>query len=611
VISGFLITSIICKDIERDQFSIREFYVRRARRILPALTAVLIVSGVFAVLCLLPGQFRDFLKSALSSLVFASNIYFWQTINYFSPSAEETPLLHLWSLGVEEQYYILFPLLLAAVARFKKSALVPILVALIVLSLGFAEIERRIDPAANFYLLPSRAWELLVGALLSRMPLEAWQQRPFGMRTASALSLLGLVLIISSVLLFTGATPSPSVFAIAPVAGAALVIGCANSRNICGKLLALWPLRWAGLVSYSAYLWHQPIIAYVRLQSIFEPGPWIKPVEVVATFLLAYLSWRYIEQRFRRSKPARAPLTAYAVTLAGMAGVAAALLVAVQFTPSFLPTYTRGVQVAGQEVVTYADEGVRLSNCIGKLQAGLHIKTCHIGVLGKPDDLVLWGDSYAAALSNGLDRAARARGLSGTAYFQAGCPPIVGLRRRSEPACTTQTHRLILDQILKDAGHPVVLLYGNIAAADHDSGIEIWGRATSPSEAVGSLTDTRNQLNAAGKQFAIVEQGPRFDQPIADYYLHDRLRARSDELSIPIVDRVFQEKTLFRYAQTANIYIKTTDFFCKPASCAARDSSGRIMFRDNDHLTDFYSEKFADFVLDRLPAKKQWTRRPA
>jgi peptidoglycan/LPS O-acetylase OafA/YrhL len=296
VISGYLITSILLRDLEEGQFSIVRFYERRVKRILPALFFVILCCLPIAWFLMLPDELQSFGQSLMAVSTFTSNIYFWRTTNYFKPSAEYLPLIHTWSLGVEEQFYVFFPLVLSLFWRIGKRNLGLLLGAAVVASFLLSEWGWRHAPLGNFFNLPTRAWELLAGSLLCFYPtsVASLSGRP---QVKGVLASAGLILIVYSVFFLNHDTPFPSVYALYPVLGAMLIIGFSGRDNFAGKLLASRPLVGVGLVSYSAYLWHQPLVAFARLRMGLT-----LLTALLACFLsivLAYVSWRFVETPFR------------------------------------------------------------------------------------------------------------------------------------------------------------------------------------------------------------------------------------------------------------------------------------------------------------------------
>ena len=311
VISGYLITVIILEELAAGRFTVAGFYERRARRILPALFFVLLACLPLAWWLLLPTELVDFGKSVSAVAVFASNILFWLQTDYFAATAEQIPLLHTWSLAVEEQYYLMFPLFMLAAWGLGKRWLAGLIALVALLSLGWSEWLWRNSVEANFYLIPSRAWELMVGALAA-FYLQKNQAAQGVM--AQAASVLGLVLLGYAVFFFDDGIPFPSVYALVPTLGAVLLILFATSATWVGKLLASPPLVWVGLISYSAYLWHQPLFVFARLQALEEPSVSFMAGLCVMTLVLAWFSWRFVEKPFRdRSRFTRTQIFSGAV----------------------------------------------------------------------------------------------------------------------------------------------------------------------------------------------------------------------------------------------------------------------------------------------------------
>jgi peptidoglycan/LPS O-acetylase OafA/YrhL len=315
VISGYLITSLLIEDLEHGRFSLAQFYERRARRILPALFFMMLCCLPFAWAWMVPSELKNFAQALVAVSLFASNILFWRNTDYFAPSAEENPLLHTWSLAVEEQFYIFFPLLLMALWRFGRRRVLAIVLLLSLASLAVAEWGWRRYPEATFYLIVTRAWELGAGAICAFL----LRGRPVA-RGHALLSGLGLGLIVASVVVYDSATPFPSLYALAPVGGTMLIVLFAGPDTPVGRLLSLRVFRGIGLISYSAYLWHQPLFAFARIRSIDHPDPWVMLGLAALSLGLGWLSWRFVEQPFRRGpRPALPSRTAvFAASAAAM-----------------------------------------------------------------------------------------------------------------------------------------------------------------------------------------------------------------------------------------------------------------------------------------------------
>ncbi len=299
VISGYLITTIILAEHDGGRFSLVRFYERRARRILPALFVVMAVCIPVAWLLLLPADLRSFGRSIAAVSVFLSNVLFWRDSGYFDTEAGLKPMLHTWSLGVEEQFYLLFPLLVIVVWRFGKRWLGAIILVIAMASLTEAQRGVTTHPGATFMLLPGRGWELLIGSLLALVGSRGSWRTPSIDNAGSA---LGLLMVAYSVFAFDHTTPFPSLYALVPTLGAALIIAFATPETIAGKLLASRPLVGIGLVSYSAYLWHQPLVVFARHVDVGGPSTAVQTVLSLAAIPLGYITWRFVEQPFRKGQ---------------------------------------------------------------------------------------------------------------------------------------------------------------------------------------------------------------------------------------------------------------------------------------------------------------------
>ena len=293
VISGYLITTILIEDIENKRFSIVYFYERRARRILPALFFVMLVCVPFAWLWMLPNQMKDFSQSLVAVSLFASNLLIWRESGYFAAAADQKPLLHTWSLAVEEQYYVLFPIFLILTWRFGKNRVFWMIVVMAATSLLLSEWGWRNKAKANFYLAPTRAWELFAGSI------AAFVVQKQGVQKNNFFATLGLAAIIFSIFFYDETTPFPSIYALVPVLGAVLLVLNADKSTFAAKLLSTKGFVGVGLISYSAYLWHQPLFAFARIRSLEHPSIAIMLALGLTSIILAYFSWRYIEKPFR------------------------------------------------------------------------------------------------------------------------------------------------------------------------------------------------------------------------------------------------------------------------------------------------------------------------
>ncbi|GAA0413078.1 acyltransferase family protein [Cocleimonas flava] len=394
VISGFLITTIILSEIQQDSFSLANFYERRARRILPALFFVMLVSLPFAWMWLLPSDMKDFAKSLIAVSTFSSNILFWTETGYWEASSELKPMLHTWSLAVEEQYYIFFPLFLLIMWKIRKRWILSTVLLLALISLAASQWGAYNKPTANFFMLPTRLWELAIGALIALYLLKAntafqpqkWVRETFGA--------IGLFMIAYAVFMFDETTPFPSVYTLVPTVGAGLVILFATSTTVVGRFLSTKLFVGVGLISYSIYLWHQPLLAFARHGSFDKPSTLVLFALVTLSIPLAYLSWRFIEKPFRTKGVFNRK------QIFGLSATASAAFIAIGVS---------GVASNGFE--QRAIQSNLTMDAIDKrwrVNAGLDLKCTETFNLSdecntsdKPQ-IIIWGDSYAMHLVKGI-----------------------------------------------------------------------------------------------------------------------------------------------------------------------------------------------------------------
>jgi peptidoglycan/LPS O-acetylase OafA/YrhL len=320
VISGYLITSIIQSEIGEGRFSLFAFYERRIRRIFPALFAMLAFCIPFAWWLLPPVQLTQFSQSVVATTAFASNVLFRLNTGYFSTDAGSIPLLHTWSLAVEEQFYIGFPVLLLLIHKIRRVSLSAVLASGVAGSLAYCLYKQPLEPMGAFFLMPSRAWELAAGGLLAILP---WR---FGARADSArliLELIGFAMIVFALTTYSATTPSPGIPTLLPVFGTALILLASNGGGPIGGLLASRPFVGIGLISYSVYLWHQPLFALAQAWNMAHVSRLASWILVAVTLLLGWASWRIIELPFRaRGRFSRRQV--YSFALGGSAIIAAA-----------------------------------------------------------------------------------------------------------------------------------------------------------------------------------------------------------------------------------------------------------------------------------------------
>ncbi len=522
VISGFLITGILAGDIAAGRFSILTFYERRVRRIFPALFVMLAVASLLAVRLLLPFELKDFAASLAAAALFVSNLHFMGETGYFVAAAASKPLLHTWSLAVEEQYYIAFPVYLWLASRWAPRWRVPVTAAVLAGSLAWCIAMTHPQDDQAFFYTPTRIWELLAGSLLALAPVR----RPPG-AVAQVLALAGLAMIAWAVFGFDARTPFPGAAALLPVGGTVLVIlACGGNQTWAGRLLSVGPMRFVGLISYSLYLWHWPLIVYWRFWRVAPPSAWETVLVVAASFAAAVLSWRYVEMPFRTRAVCarRGPLFAAGLAAMAVAVVAGVGVVRLDGLPDRVPAELRALADARFDEVDF-------SGC-DSLPGG---RPCVIGAGGADDArFAVWGDSHAGALMPAFQAAARdggghralsrrggLRAAPGRQPVPLGVPVLRGRKRRdpSDAGWAAGNRN-------GGAGEPLGVLRdgralpaGGGAAGVHsrsgDAKRRRWRRTGGCSRA-GSGGRSR-RLAALGRKVVIVTQAPEneFELPLA------------------------------------------------------------------------------------------------
>jgi peptidoglycan/LPS O-acetylase OafA/YrhL len=415
VISGYLITSLIVSEYDRGAFSIVSFYERRARRILPALFVVLGGATILAYRLLLPNGAADFGRTLLGTVLFASNIMFSRSGGYFDPLAETKPLLHTWSLAVEEQFYLLYPVVLLFLLKRGRSRALSALLGILAVSFFWSVVQVRRDPLATFYLTPSRIWELLVGGALAMGLVPPVRRR----LVAECLGLLGVAALILSVMGLSATTPFPGVVALGPTLGAALIIYSGTAvRTTLSAGLSTRPAVYVGLISYSLYLWHWVLIVFLKASRIVPPSDWEIAVAVGLSVVAAILSRALVEQPFLRQRPRLGSRPA--IFAAALAGSLALGVIGLTFsTTGGLPgRFSADVRALASDADDYWP---RRKEC--------DFRICRIGADSARPRFLLWGDSHAGAIAPVFDRIAMERGLSGRIAFASACAPLLGFER--------------------------------------------------------------------------------------------------------------------------------------------------------------------------------------
>lgn len=424
VISGYLITTIILSDMNKGEFSIVTFYERRARRILPALFFVMLCCLPFAWLWLPPHHLKDFCQSLTAVSGFYSNILFWLESGYFETAGELKPLLHTWSLAVEEQYYVLFPLFLMVLWKFRKRWIFGALLFVGISSFLFAQWGAYHKPVATFFLLPTRVWELVIGALIAFYFIykqEHSELIKLHKKTSEVLGFVGFLLILFAIFAFDKDTPFPSSYALIPTIGTALIIIFSTHETAVGRVLGIKPMVGIGLVSYSAYLWHVPLFVFARHRSL-QLDTVLLLILSFTSILLAYVSWRFVESPFRnKNLISRKSVFTFAITgsiffaTVGLAGHYSDVFEKVlevdkveyldyfeNSPPQMRYSRRKEILSAYRSKCDFYDIAKYVSGNPTRVPIEMISDECYVRDRSIPHSVFIWGDSHAEQLYHGL-----------------------------------------------------------------------------------------------------------------------------------------------------------------------------------------------------------------
>jgi peptidoglycan/LPS O-acetylase OafA/YrhL len=578
VISGFLISSIIVKDVPHGQFSFAAFYARRVRRIFPALLLVLVVTLVAGWYFLLPGEYKQLGSHVAASAAFIPNLIFWSEAGYFDTASDLKPLLHLWSLGVEEQFYIAWPLIVVFVNRCRVHLFGAIaLVATASFGLNLWLVQH--DPVSSFYLPTTRAWELLIGCGL------ATRVNPANCLVANAAGVLGFAMIVSACVLLTSHSAFPGWWALLPTIGAALVIWAGHDAWLNRMVLSNRALVFVGLISYPLYLWHWPLLTFPRLIEEDDPSRTVRLGAVILAAVLAWLTYIIIERRVRKSVSNVVPVALCAASIA--IGACGYLIFRLDGLPFRYPAEIQSLLRFSAAPIPSKRWGKSAHHCF--LDPGedyeYYTDDCVEAEPARSSLLFIWGDSHADAIYPGLAAIRRQFNFRIAEFTASACPPLVGVEISDRPFCKN-----INDEILKKIGAlqpELIMLHANWLNPDYD---------------IDHLRATLAALTGLGvRKVVIVGAVPVWPRPLPKlvikyYQVWGRIPERLALLDLRKITQ--SDHKLAAIAKNFGIaFVAPTDALCDQHGCLATIGQPPVITAfDYQHLTKEAAELVARSV---------------
>lgn len=616
VISGYLITSIVVREIGEGTFSLADFYERRIRRIFPALFVVVFASLIAGWNILTPKDYTDLARSAMNTAIFTSNFAFNQTAGYFAPAAEAQPLLHTWSLAVEEQFYVIAPLALWFLYRLTSGWRALIFAILGLASLAWSAYGVSNEWSSAFYLLPSRAWELMLGMALAMRLFPSVGSRGL----ANILGGAGLAMIASAMLLFTDHTPFPGLAALLPCVGAAFVIHSATSvPTIMQRLLSASPMVAVGKISYSLYLWHWPLLAYATYEWGDEFGTRERLALIALAFVLSALTWAFVEQPARKR---RADVTQRRVFITGGAAIALCLIAGLSITQ------THGVvwrlSPAAQAFAASVPIKIRAKTFCKKDAANeTHAESyCYIGDMQKAEtSFVLWGDSHALAAGGAFSNVAEALGRRGAFVVTGGCPPLLGLEAFPGNRFTkclgsaSAVSKLLEQPSVRDVvimARWALYAEGTGNAGETNVSVRRFVEADEKrnrSEFVRLLRETVAAIAATGRRVTLLASVPELPYNLPSAVIKDMMHGRTRDYSISRA--TFESRqagvrgVLAELSTLPGVRVLYPDrILCDEKSCQTLEN-GAALYMDDDHLSPRGAEKLKSMLQEALTPATQ------
>jgi peptidoglycan/LPS O-acetylase OafA/YrhL len=588
VISGFLISGILLRELQQDRYSLAGFYARRVKRIFPSLLVVMLACLAFGWYALFPDEYRQLGKHVGGGASFAANFFYWAQVGYFDTSADTKPLLHLWSLGIEEQFYIVWPAVLLLAWR-RRASLVTVTAILALLSFLLNVVGVIHHGTATFYSPLSRAWELLAGALLAC----AAHGKPARAQTGSQANLAAILgaALLAFGLAATKAEHFPGWRALVPVGAAVLLIGAGPrawlNRAVLGNPLVVW----LGLISYPFYLWHWPLLSFAQIVEGHEPAPRIRIAAVLAALALAWLSWRLLERPLRRLSGRRASIAvAILCVLMAATGLAGGWVFQRQGLPQRAPVQAN---LANQKALVIVEDRASAAACKKRYGFATDYEYCLLAYPDREPTVVLLGDSHGYHVVAGLTRYYKSKGENllylGTRHPYWGLPP------RDDPY--QKATQPMLELALRTPSIRTVIFSTHVRMEP------AW------TELVDAARDTYRRFLAAGKHVIVMEDVPvlPFDPRTCIKRAGVASSATTSPCAIPRSEwdsQIASNEQVRK--ENARLFPQIEYFYSSDALCDERECkamiAGRLMYRDKDHLSYDGDLRVGEFFA-RRPAR--------
>ena len=584
VISGYLITGIIQSELARGEFTLARFYERRARRIFPALFVMLLVTMLAGLFVLLPSELAQMGKAATATVLFVSNILFFRQGSYFDEGSNFNALLHTWSLGVEEQFYVGLPLLLMLVHRYRPQWLLRVIAACALLSFAACVLVQPILAKAVFFLSPFRAWELLLGSLVA---LGAAPQVRNGTLRA-VLSVAALAALLGAIAFMRSGVDFPGWKAAIPVLATAVLLHLgAGGRTWVGGVLSWRPLVFVGLISYSLYLWHWPLLVLVSYRQGMAPLSSVQGLGLLGlSLLLAVASYRFVEQPFRRARKQGEAATRARVFAASGAGAFLLVAIGVGFAATHGMPQRVSPEVLALDGARYPE--IPYKECVGK-PVSLARSACRIGADGNSKVVLVWGDSWAMAWAPALHQALKREGRPGVLALKLACAPLPGVNNRKWPTCVEHNAQVLawIQQYRPERVY-LIAAWNRWTSAEEGYPLEDpSGFTTNDRIFAAAYPRTLQAIRPYVKEIVIV--GPTPGAP--DSLPYQLALTHWNGIPAPsAVSRLTSDNNAHGFWQVARQHasgvqvIDPTPWFCNRVTCRYSDA-GDLLYRDGNHLS--------------------------